>query len=201
MTLTAAFAALVILFIACSTGGRPANGFDAAVAAQAAATRAASPFLLQASLFITNAGGAPITLGLATVGALVLASRRGTARVVILLVTVVATRLAVEGLKLFFGRVRPAFDTQLVQVHSLSFPSAHSANSLTTYVLLACFLASGRFRPAAVTIAFAIAFTVGFTRILLGVHWLSDVIGGWAAGLFAVLLAFACDRRLGAQEQ
>ena len=123
------------------------------------------------------------------------------ARAAILLVAVIAERLAVDGLKLFFGRARPEFDHQLVQVYNLSFPSGHSANSLTAYVLLACFLVSGRFRPAAIVGALAIAFVVGLTRILLGVHWLSDVIGGWAAGLIAVMLALAADRRLAANEQ
>ena len=201
MTLAAAPSALLVLFLVCAAIGGPTSGIDPAVAAQAAATRASSPGLLHAALILTDLGSAPFTLGLGAAGALLLAIRHHHGRAAILLVTVIAERLAVDGLKLFFGRARPAFDSQLVQVHNLSFPSGHSAHSLTAYVLVACFLVTGHYRIAAIAAALAITFIVGLTRILLGVHWLSDVVGGWAAGLLAVMLALAADRRLGAQEQ
>lgn len=194
-------AALLALFLACAFFGGGSGGLDHAAAIWATKLRMDSPFLLQSAVGLTQLGAAPFTLGLGAGGALLLAIRRHYGRAAILLVAVIAERLAVDGLKLFFGRARPEFDHQLVQVHNLSFPSGHSANSLTAYVLLACFLVTGRFRPAAVVGALAIAFVVGVTRILLGVHWLSDVIGGWAAGLIAVMLALSADRRLGANEQ
>jgi undecaprenyl-diphosphatase len=194
-------AALLTLFLACAFVGGAAGGIDSAVAAQAAAIRASAPFLLHSALVLTQLGSAPFTLGLGAAGALLLAARHHHGRAAILLVTIITERLAVDGLKLFFGRARPVFDTDLVHVHNLSFPSGHSANSLTAYLLLACFLATGRYRTAAIAMAFAITFIVGLTRILIGVHWLSDVVGGWAAGLIAVMLALAADRRLSAPEQ
>ena len=193
--------ALIILFLACAAAGGTAGGIDTFVAAQSAAIRANSPFLLDSALILTNLGSAPFTLGLGLIGGLILAARHHFRRAAILIVTVIAERLAVEGLKLFFGRARPAFDANLVHVHNLSFPSGHSANSLTAYLLVACLAATGRYRAAAIGVACAITFVVGLTRILIGVHWLSDVVGGWAVGLFAVMLALAADRRLGAQEQ
>jgi undecaprenyl-diphosphatase len=191
-------AALLAIFLACFLIG---GAIDPTIAAEAAAIRTASPLLLHSALILTNLGSAYATLGLGAIGALVLIGQRKEARATILLVAVIAERLAVEELKLLFGRIRPAFDSRLAHIDSLSFPSGHAANSLTAWVLVAFFLAPGRYRRAAIAAAFFIAFLVGATRVLLGVHWLSDVIGGWVVGLLAVMMALAADRRLGAQEQ
>ena len=196
-----AAAALLALFLGCAVAGGAASRIDPAVAAQAATVRANAPHLLDFALVLTDLGSAPFTLGVGLAGALLLAARHQFTRAAILMVIILGERLAVDGLKLFFGRARPAFDTNLVHVQNLSFPSGHSANSLTAYVLVALFVVTGRFRMPAIAAAFAIAFIVGLTRILIGVHWLSDVVGGWAAGLLAVMLALAVDHRLGAQEQ
>ena len=193
----AAAAALILLFIACFELG---GAIDPAVAAAAGTIRAESPAILYSALFLTNLGSAPMTLGVAVVGAIVLVRRRQS-RAVILLLAVIIERLAIDGLKLFFGRARPLFDDSLVHVNSLSFPSGHAANSLTAWLLAACLVAPAPYRRPAIIAAIAIAVIVGATRVLLGVHWLSDVVGGWAAGLLAVMLALAADRRLRPQEQ
>ena len=193
----AAAAALILLFIACFQLG---GAIDPAVAAAAGTIRAESPAILYSALFLTNLGSAPMTLGVAVVGAIVLVRRRQS-RAVILLLAVIIERLAIDGLKLFFGRARPLFDDSLVHVNSLSFPSGHAANSLTAWLLAACLVAPAPYRRPAIIAAIAIAVIVGATRVLLGVHWLSDVVGGWAAGLLAVMLALAADRRLRQQEQ
>ena len=94
----------------------------------------------------------------------------------------------------------------LVLVDSASFPSAHSAQAAATYGALA-YLA-GRAAPrwgqqvAAWTAATLIVLLVGFSRLYLGVHWLSDVLGGFALGagwLAVVITASATYRRLRAQ--
>ena len=133
----AAAAALILLFIACFELG---GAIDPAVAAAAGTIRAESPAILYSALFLTNLGSAPMTLGVAVVGAIVLVRRRQS-RAVILLVAVIIERLAIDGLKLFFGRARPLFDDSLVHVNSLSFPSGHAANSLTAWLLAACLVA------------------------------------------------------------
>jgi len=193
----AAAAALILLFIACFELG---GAIDPAVAAAAGTIRAESPAILYSALFLTNLGSAPMTFGVAVVGAIVLVRRRQS-RAVILLVAVIIERLAIDGLKLFFGRARPLFDNSLVHVNSLSFPSGHAANSLTAWLLAACLVAPAPYRRPAIIAAIAIAVIVGASRVLLGVHWLTDVVGGWAAGLLAVMLALAADRRLRPQEQ
>ena len=52
--------------------------------------------------------------------------------------------------------------------------------------------------PRLLIAAILISFTIGLTRVFLGVHWPSDVVGGWALGLATVLLAVAAGRSVGA---
>jgi undecaprenyl-diphosphatase len=192
---------LVVLFAACAYFGGATSSLDTAISARADVLRANSPLALNVALFLTMLGSAPVTLGIGALGAILLFVRRQGARAAILLAAIVAERLVIVGLKLSLGRARPEFDTRLVHVNSFSFPSGHAANSLTAWVLLACFVVPVRLRPAAIAAAFVIALAVGMTRVLLGVHWPSDVVGGWSAGLLAVLLALAADSRLAGQKQ
>jgi undecaprenyl-diphosphatase len=77
-------------------------------------------------------------------------------------------------------------------VHGWSYPSQHAAQALATWGMLALMLMAGRSVQARVLLAAGaglIAFVVGLTRIYLGVHWLTDVLGGWAlAGVWDCLL-------------
>lgn len=192
-------AALLALFVACALAGGPA-GLDLAIAEWAAGLRATTPGIADAVLALTHLGSAYATLGLSAAGALWL-SREHRMRALILITAVLFTRLAVDGLKLLIARPRPEFGPQWAEVASLSFPSGHAANSLVAFVLLAGFLASGRARRPALAAALLLALIVGLTRILLGVHWTSDVIGGWALGAMALLAAGAADRYLATAEQ
>lgn len=97
-------------------------------------------------------------------------------------------RLLVEGLKLGINRARPEATDHLVPVYSLSFPSAHAANSMILWLTLALILPRREWRPAAIVAAILVSLAVGLSRPMLGVHWPSDVIGGWAFGAAWVLL-------------
>ena len=74
-------------------------------------------------------------------------------------------------------------------VKTSSFPSGHAANSMIFYLALALVLTAGTrwHRPAAVA-ALLLSLLIGTSRVMLGVHWPSDVVGGWAFGLLWVLL-------------
>jgi undecaprenyl-diphosphatase len=64
------------------------------------------------------------------------------------------------------------------------------------YLALALLLASHRHRFAAAAAAVVLALLVGTSRVMLGVHWPSDVIGGWAFGLLWLLLTLRPAERL-----
>jgi undecaprenyl-diphosphatase len=101
-------------------------------------------------------------------------------------------------LKLVFGRPRPTVVPPLVEVHSASFPSGHSMLSAVVYLTLGALLARTttrrRLRVYFIAVALALTFVVGLSRVYLGVHYPTDVVGGWAAG---ALWALVCA--LGAQ--
>jgi undecaprenyl-diphosphatase len=104
-------------------------------------------------------------------------------------------RLVVTIQKAAFALPRPHPSFHHVAVHSYAFPSGHSANSMATYLSFALIMVVARWRPCAVATALAVSFAVGLSRIVLGVHWPTDVLGGWVFGaLWAVGGVWVAER-------
>ena len=100
-------------------------------------------------------------------------------------------------LKEVVGRVRPAFEDGGASYDGLSYPSGHSSG-IATFVTIALVLAwprlSSQQRRLALGAGAALVVLVGLTRMWLGVHFLSDVVGGWALGItWTLLVAVAFD--------
>ncbi|WP_174275302.1 phosphatase PAP2 family protein, partial [Sphingomonas bacterium] len=94
--------------------------------------------------------------------------------------------LALPLLKLMFDRPRPDFLWHLVTEKDWSFPSGHAMGSMILYPLLGAIAGSTRGRARSCWLAglgMLVALTIGASRVVLGVHWISDVIGGWLIGL------------------
>jgi undecaprenyl-diphosphatase len=106
-------------------------------------------------------------------------------------------------LKELFARPRPTVVPHLTEAFAPSFPSGHAMLSAIVYLTLGALLAQlteSRWVKAYVLgVSLALTFLVGLTRVFLGVHYLTDVLGGWMAGLawalLASLLARAAKRR------
>jgi membrane-associated phospholipid phosphatase len=100
-------------------------------------------------------------------------------------------------LKAVFRRERPSFDDPIATASSFSFPSGHALASLAVYGALAYLLLetlrSRRTRAACVAGAAVVVTAIGFSRLYLGVHYLSDVLAGYAVAL-AWLLVIASVR-------
>lgn len=85
-------------------------------------------------------------------------------------------------------RPRPAYASAFVHDYSFSFPSGHAMGSLIAYGMVAYLLVifwANRWqtRVAVVSIAGVLIVAIGVSRLYLGVHYFSDVVGGYAAGV------------------
>lgn len=89
-------------------------------------------------------------------------------------------------LKIIFHRQRPSFDDSYLVFYGYSFPSGHTIAATLLYGLLAVFtvivLETWLWRVGAVLNAIAMILLIGFSRVYLGAHYLSDVLGAVAAG-------------------
>ncbi len=135
---------------------------------------------------------------LAVCGALV--ARRQRHALALLLAATIGGRLLNVGLKAAFARPRPSEALHLTVVRSASFPSGHAMDSATIYLTLAALLATlvqgRRLKLYFVGLAFACTFLVGVSRVYLGVHYPSDVVAGWTAGLAWATLCWIVARAL-----
>jgi membrane-associated phospholipid phosphatase len=104
-----------------------------------------------------------------------------------LVVTAVGGGVLNHGLKMVFARARPDMAEALWRSTSYSFPSGHAMGSLVVFGALAYLVIRGaqtwRLRSGAVALALCMVGAIGVSRIYLGVHWLSDIVAGVAAGL------------------
>jgi undecaprenyl-diphosphatase len=186
---------LVALFLLAGITGGQHNGFDRSIVHFLGEVRRDDPNLVSFAVLVTHLGSVYGTLGLGFGASLWLAWKREFRTAALLAVTVAIERLALDGLKLAIMRPRPWFDENLVVTHSASFPSGHSANTMAVFVAVALIAVPARHRRAALISAIAASLVIGATRPFLGVHWPTDVIGGWSFGLLIALLAVVVGRR------
>jgi undecaprenyl-diphosphatase len=147
------------------------------------------PGWAEAARWVTELGSTPVLLAATGFGAALLIVRREWRAAALLVFITLSGRLIVSLMKDWTARVRPDPQGHLVPVESLAFPSGHAANATLVWLCLALLLPTNeRGRAIAVWAAVWLSLAIGASRVMLGVHWPSDVIGGWAFGLFWTLL-------------
>lgn len=111
------------------------------------------------------------------------------------LVATISGELLMNAFKAFYDRPRPVFEIPLTTALNTSFPSGHAMQSLIVYGLLAYFLVTNtnnlRLRIWIIFGAVLLVLLIGMSRLFLGVHYLSDVLGGFAAGALWLIICTA----------
>ncbi|MFR9779805.1 phosphatase PAP2 family protein [Micromonospora sp. MS34] len=134
---------------------------------------------------ITDLGGRPVLIWLVSIAVISLLIRRQPRLAAYLIVTGVGGLILDPSLKALVGRLRPVVDVPISHAPGNSFPSGHALGSIVAYgALLLVFLPAmrPRWRKPAIAIVAVLVFLIGLTRIALGVHFVSDVLGGWLLG-------------------
>lgn len=144
---------------------------------------------LTAALLIVTAVGGPAGLAVLTVliSSLVALWRRSWQPVVLALVGAIGILLVVLTAKVLVVRERPPIPFAVITEKGFSFPSGHAAGTAVVVSLSAWLLTRyliTRWIPQVVvwTVAIGLTGAVGLSRIYLGVHYVSDVVGGWLLG-------------------
>jgi undecaprenyl-diphosphatase len=131
---------------------------------------------------------------LVSLGVLYLKRRYGA---MLFLATALGGSLVIDfTMKLIFERPRPKLDYAAV-LPDYSFPSGHAMNGVAFYVSIALILWTVFGRRVGVVstiVAVALAIGIGVSRIYLGFHYLTDVLGGWLAGIVWLLVVGAAFR-------
>ena len=154
----------------------------------AAAYAGHRPFLADTARIVTILGDGRLVTALSVLASLWLFQQKRLPTAILFLVGTSIGRALTEFQKYQVNRLRPEEDPHLVATYNLSFPSGHSANAAMIYLSLALLLPQ-QDRGRWVAAALMVAVMVGASRVMLGVHWPSDVVGGWAyGGLWSLLL-------------
>lgn len=183
----------VSLVIGVAVGGRDPFGFDLDLVRSAAPLRDVPVlgWVLRMASRIGYAWGlVPTVLATSVVVAGTTRSRARTALVAsATLVTAVVTTIEKD----LFDRPRPTLDPDVV-ISSFSMPSGHSSASAAFAMSVALCVPAGRARTTAGVALGLFALTVGLSRVVLGVHFPTDVAAGWCLGAGLALLVAAALR-------
>jgi len=156
-------------------------------------------WLEEAARDITALGGTPILALLTLAAALQLWINGHARRALFALLAIGGAQVLSETLKALIARPRPDIVPHEVAVYSASFPSGHAMLAAAAYFTLAFVLAPEiertRNRTGLYASAAVLVFLIGVSRVYLGVHWPSDVIAGWFAGLAWAVAAATLYRR------
>jgi len=158
-----------------------------------------TPMLNDLMIMLTSIDGGESIVTFSIGSILFLAYKKWYSDLLFYLLSVGGAAMAFTSIKLIVQRARPGSD--LLHVSGYSFPSGHAtmvtAVSLAVYFILAKRVHFSSLRMLLLFVCVVWIFVISFSRVYLDVHWLSDVIAGFALGLFWVTLLMLWSKLYG----
>lgn len=144
-------------------------------------------WLIESISDITALGGYPVIMLVVLLAVCALLATRHATAAGYLVLAIASGSMASTALKLLFSRNRPDFVEHLDRTFTSSFPSAHAMLSMLAWLTLGAvlvrFVTSRRLSIMIIAAAVLLSLLIGSSRVFLGVHWPSDVLAGWLAGI------------------
>ncbi|MGA9468113.1 MAG: phosphatase PAP2 family protein [Exiguobacterium marinum] len=138
--------------------------------------------------YVTELGSAQVIVGLSILGLLFWLWRGNRIEAWRLALVGIGTLLLTQVLKLIYGIDRPLIDASL-DATTYSFPSGHASGSFALYGLMAYVLYKKGQSKVAIAILVCLVVAVSLSRVILNVHYFSDVLGGWFVALTMIALS------------
>jgi undecaprenyl-diphosphatase len=159
------------------------------------------PMLASVANMVTTVGGTAVTGGLGILFSIYFAFRRKWRSAAIMFVSICSASASVSFLKEFFMRPRPLHGLVYVDPTDWSFPSGHATLAAAFFFAIAYLLApkirSWVAREIFVALCILSIIAIGLSRIILNVHWVSDIIAGWSLGIFCAASSILLVRYVG----
>jgi len=186
IVVTAAAAVFAVLLILVRLRWAPLESADHGAAASINTLIAGHAPLVAVVKAVTWLGSDGVLWAVIGAAATVLAVRRQWRLAAYLLISGAGALVLDPVLKSLVGRLRPVVAHPIAHGTGNSFPSGHALGSIVCYgAVLLVFLPAtrGRWRTAFIAVTVTVVALIGISRILLGVHYLSDVVGAWGVGI------------------
>lgn len=148
-----------------------------------------SDWIIAAAQFISWIGGGVQRYIMVTLLSLGLWRFWGLRAGLVMALTSLLSSFASDIFKIYFGRLRPELVPHLENITSYAYTSGHATNAAAVYLLFILLMPGGA-RTAWKILALFLTIATGLSRVMLGVHWPSDVIGGWMLGSAFALGAY-----------
>jgi undecaprenyl-diphosphatase len=148
-----------------------------------------NPVLDKVMLSFTFLGEPVILLIVCAILSIGLLTRGQRSQATILIIAAAGAVALNNLLKVLFGRARPMLWERIVDVQQYSFPSGHAMISMVVFGMIGYLLSSkfSQWRIGIISLTILLVTGIGLSRLYLGVHWPTDIVAGYAAGLVWLL--------------
>jgi undecaprenyl-diphosphatase len=190
IAIVSAFALLIFADVGEDVAAKSTGSFDNAVRNWFVSHQ--NPVLYKIAYIITWIGSPTVMVLVAVAAGAWFYHRHGRSKAGVVVAAPAAGGLLSGVIKVLYGRARPA-GAAVFNERTLSFPSGHAATSAAVMVTLCYVLAREKIIswPTAIVVGGSVPLIVGLTRLYLDVHWTTDVVAGWAVGLFVAAMSAA----------